>query len=188
MSPIWPNVGWGGCDMQSRSTVLAKRPNILVCCLYYLFFAIVSLSSHAWCKRPCFCQVQVQMPLTISSARHPSRYTSWDACPASNQPVTSKDSLLDWLNDLVDRLNNIFFKGEYYYADNEESIQGLTDELKCQPTHPFNLCCLKQGIFDLREFYDGGGLCIAWWMYQMYVIILRFFTDRLNAIDSNFQF
>lgn len=96
-----------------------------------------------------------------------SKIRARDACPASNQLVPAKDSLSDWVKKLGDRLENIFFEGEYYYEDDEEAMKGLTDEFKCEPTHPFNLCCLTKSSYtsgniigaELSADYDDCSKC-----------------------------
>lgn len=98
------------------------------------------------------------------------RLRARDSCPASNQPAPFKGSLPDWLKKLGDRLDNIFFEGDYYYLEDEKAMQNLTGLIsnRCEEPYPFNLCCLTQGSWidgvykgmDLYSIYENCSKCM----------------------------
>ena len=98
------------------------------------------------------------------------RLRARDACPATNQPVPFKGSLPDWLKNLGDRLDNIFFDDDYYYLEDEKAMQSLTGLLsnRCEQPYQFNLCCLTRGSWidgiykgmEVYTIYEGCRKCM----------------------------
>lgn len=76
-----------------------------------------------------------------------------EQCSPSNQPIPFKGALPGWMNDLGDKLKDVFGIGEEEEEEfDQDYIPNLIDNFRCLPTHPFSLCCVDRGSFTTEIF------------------------------------
>lgn len=75
-------------------------------------------------------------------------------CSASDQPVPFKGSLPGWAEDLGQKFKEMFgFSSEEEEEEVDPNIVStLMDGVRCEPTHPFHLCCLERGSHTAEIF------------------------------------